>query len=89
VGTRVPLPFDLMVSNVPVPAGERTLLGARVEGMWPVPLVAPGLGLNVTAHGCDGTLHHAVMSTPAVVPEAARLAALLEEEHAALAALAG
>jgi diacylglycerol O-acyltransferase len=78
-----------MVSNVPGPVRPGALAGRRVEGMYPVPLVADGLGLNVTVHGCGETLHHAVASAPGVVDDPGRLVTLLEEEHDRLAALAG
>ena len=82
-------PFDLMVSNVPVPVGPRSLLGVRVVALYPVPLVAESIGLNITAHGHDEQLHYGVTSSPAIVPDAPRLAALVADEHAQLAALAG
>ena len=89
LGSRAPLPVDLMVSNVPGPAVSGALDGHQVEAMYPVPLVADGLGLNVTVHGCGPVLHYAVASAPGVVDDPARLAALIEDEHAQLAALAG
>ena len=88
LGRRLPVPFDLMVSNVPVPPGARTLLGAQVLGLHPVPLVAEGLGLNVTVHGWDAGLHYGVRSAPGSV-DAQRLADLVVEEHEVVAALTG
>ena len=84
---RFPGPVDLMVSNVPMPPVSRTLLGRPVRAVHPVPLVAEGLGLNVTVHGYDDQLHYSVLSSPQVVSSTERLVELLEDEHRELAAL--
>jgi diacylglycerol O-acyltransferase / wax synthase len=86
---RLPLPFDLMVSNVAMPPVTRTIAGLPVLAVRPVPLVAEGLGLNVTVHGYDHRLFYSVLSSPRVLPGTDRLAALVEDEHARLAELAG
>jgi hypothetical protein len=80
LGRRLPVPFDLMVSNVPVPPGARSLLGAPVRSMHPVPLVTEGLGLNVTVHGYDTGLHYGIRSVPGLV-DAQRLADLVAQEQ--------
>ena len=89
LGSRAPLPVDLMVSNVAGPARPGSIAGHRIEALYPVPLVADGLGLNVTVHGCGERLHYAVASAPGVVHDPGHLVALVEEEHAQLAALVG
>jgi len=85
---RVRLPYDLMVSNVPMPPVARTIAGLPVRAVRPVPLVTEGLGLNVTVHGYDNRLFYSVLSSPQVLAETERLVALIEDEHEQLAALA-
>jgi hypothetical protein len=77
-----------MVSNVPMPPVARTMAGRPVRAIRPVPLVAEGLGLNVTVHGHHDRLFYSVASSPQVLKETGRLAALIEDEHQQLAALA-
>ena len=84
---RFPGPVDLMVSNVPMPPVSRSLAGRPVRAVHPVPLVAEGLGLNVTVHGYGDQLYYSVLSSPQVVPSTERLVELLEDEHRELAAL--
>jgi diacylglycerol O-acyltransferase / wax synthase len=88
VARLLPSPFDLMVSNVPMPPVARTIVGLPVRAVRPVPLVAEGLALNVTVHGYHDRLFYTVLSSPRVLPDTARLVALIEDEHEQLAALA-
>ena len=82
-------PFDLMVSNVPVPRRPGSLVGVPVVAMFPVPLVAESLPLNITAHGYGDTLCYGVTAAPEAIGDAGDLADAVREEHDRLADLAG
>ena len=46
--SRLRSPLNLLISNVPGPRETMTLLGREVQGIYPVPPLTDGLGLNIT-----------------------------------------
>ena len=52
-----------VVSNLAGPDTPRYLLGSRVERMYPISTLSPGLRLNVTIFSYDGVLHFGLVST--------------------------
>lgn len=52
-----------VVSNVPGPNTPRYLHGSRVERMYPISTLSPGLRLNITMFSYDGILHFGLVGT--------------------------
>ncbi len=84
----LPMPGNAVVSNVrgtPVPL---YIAGARVEGMYPMSILAPTQGLNITVVSYCGRVFFGFTVDPDLVPEPWRIAdaiapALAELEEAA------
>ena len=66
--------YNVVVSNVPGPRA-RYFLGAEVSAMYGFGPVMHGAGLNVTLWSANGTLHIALISCPALLPDLSALAA--------------
>jgi diacylglycerol O-acyltransferase len=69
VADRVPLPFNLIVSNVPGPPMTLYVAGARVTTYLPISIVYHGVGLNVSAFSYDGKLFVGVTSCTDLMPD--------------------
>lgn len=52
-----------VVSNLPGPRETRYLCGSRVERMYPISTLSPGLRLNITMFSYDGILHFGLVAT--------------------------
>ncbi|MDJ0853471.1 MAG: wax ester/triacylglycerol synthase family O-acyltransferase [Myxococcota bacterium] len=86
--SELPMPGNAVVSNVrgtPVPL---YIAGARVEGMYPMSILAPTQGLNITVVSYCGRVFFGFTVDPDLVPEPWRIAdaiapALAELEAAA------
>jgi len=65
--------YNVVVSNVPGPRA-RYFLGAEVSAMYVFGPVMHGAGLNVTLWSANGTLHIALISCPALLPDPSALA---------------
>lgn len=66
---RIPLPANLVVSNVPGPPVPLYLAGARMRSYYPVSIVVHGLALNLTVHSYDGHLDIGIVACPDNVPD--------------------
>jgi WS/DGAT/MGAT family acyltransferase len=84
VADRVPLPFNLVVSNVPGPPAPIYIAGARVMTYLPISIVYHGVGLNVSLYSYDGRLFVGIVSCADLMPDADPFARLLEKEFEAL-----
>lgn len=84
VADRVPLPFNLVVSNVPGPPAPIYIAGARVMTYLPISIVYHGVGLNVSVYSYDGSLFVGIVSCADLMPDADHFARLLEKEFEAL-----
>ncbi len=60
---RLPSNGHAVVSNVPGPDSPRYLRGSRLEHMYPISTLSPGLRLNITMFSYDGTLHFGLVAT--------------------------
>ncbi|NNK31641.1 MAG: wax ester/triacylglycerol synthase family O-acyltransferase [Xanthomonadales bacterium] len=60
---RLPTNGHTVVSNVPGPVHPLYLLGSRVERMYPISTLAPGLRLNITMFSYAGVLHFGLVGT--------------------------
>jgi WS/DGAT/MGAT family acyltransferase len=70
---RIPLPANLVISNVPGPPVALYLAGARMLAYYPVSIVTHGLALNITLHSYDGELDFGLIACARTVPDLARL----------------
>jgi hypothetical protein len=52
-----------VVSNLPGPNSPRFVSGSRVERMYPISTLSPGLRLNITMFSYDGILHFGMVAT--------------------------
>jgi diacylglycerol O-acyltransferase len=84
---RLPLPANLVVSNVPGPPVPLYLAGARMRQYYPVSIVVHGLALNLTVHSYDGHLDIGVVACADTVPDLPRFMADLDAAFAELVAL--
>ena len=78
---RVRLPFNVVVSNVPGPREPLRLRGRLVRGLYPLPALSDGLGLNITIQGYRGRLHVGVVSCPELVPDPWEVLDLITGAH--------
>ncbi len=69
IADRVPLPFNMIVSNVPGPPMTLYIAGARVTTYIPISIVYHGVGLNVSAYSYDGKLFVGVTSCTDLMPD--------------------
>jgi WS/DGAT/MGAT family acyltransferase len=73
-----PPDFNVLVSNVRIPAEARTIGTRPITRLTMSGPVADGAGLNITVAGCDHDLEVAITANPAAVPDPHHLAVLLK-----------
>ena len=83
------LPFNLIISNVPGPKGPMYWQGCKLEGLYPVAVVADGLALNITLTSRENWLDFGVIACRRTLPHVQRLLEYLEEGLRDIEALAG
>lgn len=66
---RVPMPFNLGISNVPGPPIPLYMAGARVLATYPMGPVFDGIGLNITVLSNMGRVDIGAMACPEMVPD--------------------
>lgn len=76
-GGRV-LPGNVTLSNVPGPAGDRSVAGYRQLHNFPVPIIGSGRFLNITSRRSGDNLDMGVIADPEKISDVARVAALFE-----------
>jgi len=60
---RIPTNGYTLVSNVPGPAQPLYLKGAKLEQMYPISILVPGLRMNITLFSCAGVLNFGIVAT--------------------------
>jgi diacylglycerol O-acyltransferase / wax synthase len=80
VAARVPLPWNVLVSNVVGPPVPLHVLGTRVLTYTPVSIPYHGLALNVTVYSYAGRLYFGLTAAREVVPDVAALARSVLDE---------
>lgn len=78
---RVRMPFNVLVSNVPGGREALHLRGQRIEGLYPLPALSDGLGLNITIQGYRGRLHVGVVTCPTLIPDPWEVLDLIVAAH--------
>ncbi len=80
--------FNLVVTNVPGPAGPLYLMGARMLSAYPFVPLAGDLPIGVAVLSYDGQLSLGVLADPTACPDASDLLRGVEEDLDSLAAVA-
>ena len=68
LGTKVPVPFNIVVSNAPGSRRRLFLEGARLEALYPLSLVTDGQALNITAVSYMSKMCIGITACPTVLP---------------------
>lgn len=76
--------FNLTISSVPGPRSALFMQGARLEEIYPVIPMAPEQTLSIGMLAYAGHLHFGLYSDPDALPQAERLAELIDDELRAL-----
>ena len=84
IADRVPLPFNVVISNVPGPPAPIYVAGARVMTYLPISIVYHGVGLNVSVYSYDGKLFAGLTSCGDLMPDTEKFAQYFTTEFAAL-----
>jgi diacylglycerol O-acyltransferase len=71
---------NLVLSNVPGLREKRYVNGARIEAEYPMSLLVPGQGMNITVISHADQLHVAVLVCPSLVPHPQRVADAIASE---------
>lgn len=85
---RLPITFNLCISNVPGPDEPLYFRGSRIEATYPVSIPTHGMALNITVQSYAGTLNFGFVGCRDTLPHLQRLAVFtgeaLDELKAAL-----
>ncbi|HEV2786536.1 MAG TPA: wax ester/triacylglycerol synthase family O-acyltransferase, partial [Solirubrobacteraceae bacterium] len=76
--------FNLTISSVPGPRGPLHMLGARLDEVYPVIPMAEEQTLSIGMLAFNGHLHFGLYADPDALPQATRLAELIDDELRAL-----
>jgi len=81
---RGPVIHNLVISNVPGPPLPLYLMGARIDGLYPLGPIFHGAGLNITVMSNNGTMHVGIIGCRESIPRVWDLAGDFPEELDAL-----
>lgn len=84
---KTPLPFNVVISNVPGPREPLYYAGALMEANYPVSMISDGMGLNITLHSYRDNLDFGLVSCPELIPDLPTIIDHLRDELSILAAL--
>jgi WS/DGAT/MGAT family acyltransferase len=85
---RVPLPVNLIISNVPGSPVTLYLAGAKMLAYHPISAITHGLALNITVQSYEQALDFGLVACAQAVPDLDRLVDALADEYDDLRALA-
>jgi WS/DGAT/MGAT family acyltransferase len=74
IGGRTRPMFNVTVSNVPGPSKPLYFRGARMEAVYPISLIAHGIGLNITCESYAGSLDFAFVGCRDTLPHLQNMA---------------
>lgn len=86
LGGRTRPMFNVTVSNVPGPPKPLYFRGARMEAVYPISLIAHGIGLNITCESYAGSLGFAFVGCRDTLPHLQNMARYAAEALAELEA---
>lgn len=84
---RMPVPFNVVISNVPGPRESLYFDGALMEANYPISIVTDGAGLNITVQSYRDSLDIGLVSTPELMPDLPRMIDHLRDSLDELAAI--
>lgn len=84
---RLPLTFNVCISNVPGPQQDLYFRGARLEASYPLSIPAHGMALNITLSSYGDTLNFGFIGCRDTLPHLQRLAVFSGEALAELESL--
>ncbi|MCU0976623.1 MAG: wax ester/triacylglycerol synthase family O-acyltransferase [Steroidobacteraceae bacterium] len=84
VADRIPLPFNVIVSNVPGPPQEFFIAGSRVLTYYPLSIPFHRNALNISAYSYAGRLFFGLTACPDAVPDVEAIADGIAREFEAL-----
>ena len=87
--TRMPLPMNTLIANVPGPSFDLYCAGARVTGIFSTSVIVEGMGLNITLFSYGDRIDFGVNVDPGLVPDPWHIADGLPLALAELLAAAG
>jgi diacylglycerol O-acyltransferase len=73
------LPFNLIISNVPGPKAQLHWQGCKLDGLYPVSVVADGMALNITVTSRHNSLDFGLLACRRTLPHVQRLLDYLAE----------
>jgi diacylglycerol O-acyltransferase len=76
---RLPMPANLVISNVPGPQIPLYMAGARLLTFHPLSIVTHGLALNITIQTYAGQVDFGIISDPHALPHAQELSVALAQ----------
>lgn len=79
LGGRMPVPFNVTISNVPGPPEALYFNGARLDRLSPLSLLLHGSALNITCLSYAGTLNFGFTGARDTLPQLQRLAIYMGE----------
>jgi WS/DGAT/MGAT family acyltransferase len=79
---RIPLNFNLVISNVPGPAEPLYFRGARLDASFPVSIPLHGVALNITCQSYTDSLCFGFIGDGKILPDIEKLAAYTTEAFA-------
>lgn len=82
-------PVNVVISNVPGPKKTLYWNGARMDGMYPVSIVAHGLACNITVTSYAGSVDFGIVACRKSMPRVQRLIDFLEDGLVELEEVAG
>jgi WS/DGAT/MGAT family acyltransferase len=85
----IPPLFNVTISNVPGPVEPQYWNGARLDGLYPLPLVFDGYALNITQASYAGSFEFGIAADRKAVPQVQRIIDDIEDELADLEAALG
>ncbi|MBK8469696.1 MAG: wax ester/triacylglycerol synthase family O-acyltransferase [Actinomycetales bacterium] len=82
------LPFNTIISNVPMGQDLFLVAGRRVTAVYPFPPISDGMGLNITIQGYQGKLDVGVSACADLLPDVEHLLHLMSQAYVEVCALA-
>jgi diacylglycerol O-acyltransferase len=89
LGLPGPVPFNVIISNVPGPRKPLYLNGAKLVGTYPLSIPINGMALNITCTSYDDKICFGIIGCMRTVPHLQRMLGHLDDELKALERAAG
>jgi len=77
---KTPPPISLVISNVPGIQTKRYMMGAELIGSYPMSMLTPGGGLNITVCSYTDKMQFGLLSTPEIAPDIQSVADMIVAE---------